>query len=229
MPGEGRATREEFMLHKNLHKSSFSRNMKSLDDARAVRNAARSQRGVFSKADLQILLVDPHPASFVRRITALLKADELHRFCRGWYVHAPFDLETLCQRIAPTSYVSFGTVLAHELLIGTRPERQVIAVTTGRSARYSGLDHEIVFVHIAKHLDFGYAPRGGVRYADAEKAMLDALYFHLRGRRYPFDIYSDVDYSRLDRNKVASYLERYRNPKFVAFARGVLKEHLEGA
>jgi hypothetical protein len=45
---------------------------------------------------------------------------------------------------------------------------------------------------------------------------------HLRGRRYPFDVFSDIDPARLDRQRLETYLKRYRNPRFVAFARGVL-------
>ncbi len=197
--------------------------MKYAADVRAIRAASSSQRGVFSKADLQTLLGEPHPAGFARRFRALEANGVLRRFCRGFYVAESFDLPTLSQRIAPDSYLSFGTVLARELLIGTRPERQVMAVKTGKSRRYSGLGYEVVQLHVAPHLAFGFAASGGVRFADAEKAVLDVLYFHLRGRRYPFDIYADIDFGKLDRGRLESYLDRYRNPKFVAFVRGVLE------
>lgn len=196
--------------------------MKYAADARAVEKATVAQRGVFSKADLQTLFAEPHPAAFARRFRALEANDVLRRFCRGFYVTESFDLPTLSQRIAPESYVSFGTVLARELLIGARPVRQVVAAKFGKSRRYTGLGYEVVHLHIAPHLAFGAAASDGVRFADAEKAVLDVLYFHLRGRRYPFDIYSDIDFDRLDRPRLESYLNRYRNPKFVAFARGVL-------
>lgn len=52
--------------------------------------------------------------------------------------------------------------------------------------------------------------------------MLDTLYFHLRGQRYVFDPFSDVDTSRLDPGRLRDYLGRYRNPRFVAFARNTL-------
>jgi hypothetical protein len=70
---------------------------------------------------------------------------------------------------------------------------------------------------------FGYTATDGVQFADAEKAVLDVLYFHLRGRRYPFDIYSDIDFEKLDQGRLRSHLERYRNPKFVAFVRALLR------
>ena len=100
--------------------------------------------------------------------------------------------------------------------------RQVVAAKVGKSRSYAGLGYEVVHLHIAPHLAFGDAASDGVRFADGEKAVLDVLYFHLRGRRYPFDIYSDIDFTRLDRRRLEPYLNRYRNPKFVAFARGVL-------
>ncbi len=196
--------------------------MNKESDARAVARIASAQRGVLSKADLQTLLAERHAAAFTRRVLALERDQVLRRFCRGFYVHEPFDLPTLSQRLAPNSYVSFGTVLARELLIGARPERQLIAAKVGRARTYRGLDREIVQVQIAEHLDFGHATVAGVRFADAEKAVLDVLYFHLRGRRYAFDLYSDIDYTRLNPRRLATYLARYRNPKFIAFAERVV-------
>ena len=197
--------------------------MKYPADARAIERAASAQRGVFSKADLQTLLAEPHPAAFARRYLALEANGVVRRFCRGFYVTDSFDLPTLSQRIAPDSYVSFGTILARELLIGPRPSHRVVAARVGKSRTYAGLGYEVVHLHIAPHLAFGYTATDGVQLADAEKAVLDVLYFHLRGRRYPFDIYSDIDFVKLDQGRLRSYLERYRNPKFVAFVRGLLR------
>jgi hypothetical protein len=210
------------MLKEKIQKRSFSFDMKLVPDVERVRELAAAQRGVFSKADLQVLLSERHPSAFVRRAAALERAGALRRFSRGMYVCDGFDLPTLSQRLAPDSYVSFGNALARKLVIGTRPERQLLAARPGPAHTYRGLGYEIVHVRIAPHLDFGHEASDGVRWADAEKATLDALYFHLRGRRYPFDVFSDIDPARLDRKRLETYLERYRNPRFVAFARGVL-------
>lgn len=193
-----------------------------LGDQKLIERIAVAQRGVISKADLQTLLAERHPAAFHRRVRTLEHAGIIRRFARGFYVTESFDLPTLSQRLGPDSYVSFHTVLARHLIIGPRPERQLIAAKTGRGRRYRGLGYEIVHLHLAPHLDFGHAPDRGVQFADAEKAALDALYFHLRGRRYPFDVYGDMDVSRLDRGRLRAYLARYRNPKFVTFAEKVL-------
>ena len=63
---------------------------------------------------------------------------------------------------------------------------------------------------------------------DKEKAVLDVLYFHLRGRAYPFDLYSDIRFDELDRHRVREYLKRYENPKFIAFAETVLDTAKKG-
>jgi len=197
--------------------------MNAITDAQLLRRLDTAQRGVYSKNDLQTAFGEPHPAAFVRRVRTLLDHGILRRFCRGWYVSEVFDLATLSQRLAPESYVSFGTVLARDLIIGTSPDRQIVAVKVGRPRRYSGDGYVIEHVSATKELSFGFANVSGVRYANAEKAVLDTLYFHLRGRRYPFDIYSDIALHKLDKAGLRDYLGRYCNPRFVAFAKGVLE------
>jgi hypothetical protein len=80
----------------------------------------------------------------------------------------------------------------------------------------------MVHLGIAPHLFFGYDTTDGVRFADSEKAVLDVLYFHLRGQRYVFDPFSDIDMSRLDPARLRRYIARYRNPRFVSFASTLL-------
>ena len=201
---------------------SFIVNMKVIDDARVLRALNGPQRGVFSKSDLQIALQERYPAAFVRRVDALIDNGVLRRFCRGWYVTEGFDLATLSQRLAPESVVSFTTVLARHLIVGPSPEGTIVAVKTGRPRRYFEDEHIIEHVSITPRLLFGFENVDGVRFADPEKAFLDTLYFHLRGRQFPFDLYSDIAVDRLDGGRVERYLSRYRNPKFVSFARRVL-------
>ncbi len=196
--------------------------MNAAIDARIIRSLEHAQVGVFSKADLQTAFAERHAAAFARRINSLLNLGVLRRYSRGWYVTEDFDLATLSQRLAPSSCISFSTVLARHLIIGPDPENRIVAVKTGRPRRYALGDYIIEHVSVNDSLLFGFETVAGVRYADPEKAAVDTLYFHLRGRRYPFDIFSDMAVDRLDHVRVRRYLERYNNPRFVAFAKGVL-------
>jgi hypothetical protein len=118
--------------------------------------------------------------------------------------------------------IGFSTVLSRNLIIGPNPGNKIVAVKTGRPRRYVQDDFVIEHVSVTPELLFGFSTEDGIRVADAEKAFIDTLYVHLRGRRYPFDIYSDMAVHKLDGEKVRDYQSRYRNRKFVAFAEGVL-------
>lgn len=196
--------------------------MISITDSLLIARLSGEQRGVFSTADLKTAFGEPHPAAFGRRIRKLLEHEVLFRFTRGFYITEDFELPVLSQRIAPNSCISFETVLARHLLIGTSPVHRVVATKVGRTRRYAAHGYEIEHVCISSHLSFGSELTDGLRYANAEKAVLDVLYFHLRGRRYAFDFHSDINLRKLNMARVRGYLRRYGNPKFVAFAEHVL-------
>ena len=197
--------------------------MKFIEDQRRVQRLRDAQRGVFSTADLRSALADRHPAALGRRIRKLVEEEVLTRFTRGFYVAQEFSLPVLSQRIAPESCISFETILARETVIGPKPERRVVATKAGPSRRYEARGFVIEHMRVSPDLMFGCEGVDGVRTAHVEKAVLDVLYFHLRGRRYSFDIYSDMNLGRLDRARLKEYLGRYANPKFRAFAEKVLE------
>jgi len=196
--------------------------MKLADDSDLIRSLEPGQRGVFSKGDLQSAFAERHPAAFSRRVNALVARRVLSRFVRGWYVTDQVDLSVLSQRISPESYISMETILSGALMVGSSQNLGVTAVKTGRSRVYEGSGLRVVHLGVKPSLLFGFTTTGGIRRADPEKATLDTLYFHLRGRRYPFDIYSDVDYSGLNSETMLNYLNAYKNPRFVAFVKGVV-------
>jgi hypothetical protein len=196
--------------------------MKLAEDVAALQQLAPGQRGVFSVADLRAVLGEPHRAAVFRRVEALVERGELTRVVRGIYVAREFDLGTLSQRLAPDSAISFETVLADALVIGPRPVRGLRAIRCGRGARYVVGEAWIEHHRVAPHLRFGEVDRKGIRMTVPEKAILDVLAFHQRGRPASFDIRSDVALDRLDRRVLRDFLGRYENPRFVAFARDVL-------
>jgi hypothetical protein len=197
--------------------------MISAIDSRQIQSLSKGQAGVFSTADLRTALAETHSAAFKRRVQQLLKLQVLRRFSRGFYVAQPFDLGVLSQRIAPQSCISFETVLARALVIGPSPGRSLVATKVGRTRSYRCDGYSIEHVGLSSRLAFGIQVVQGVRYADAEKAMLDTLYFHMRGRSFAFDLFSDVNLTRLNKPRLRSYLRNYLNPKFVSFAAGVLE------
>ena len=111
--------------------------MNVVTDSQLITRLSEEQAGVFTTTDLRTALAERHPAAFGRRISQLLAHEVLFRFTRGFYVTTQFELPVLSQRIAPGSCISFDTVLARRLVIGTNPVRRVVATKIGRTRRYA--------------------------------------------------------------------------------------------
>jgi hypothetical protein len=184
-----------------------------------IRAVSSGLRGVFSLSDLRNLLKARSRDVFYRSVNALQEAGVLVRFSRGFYVTEGFDPMVLSQRICPASYVSFGSILARHLIIGSVPTYRVRAAKPGPTRVYSNGQYRIEHLRLKPGLCFGYETVEGIRLALPEKALLDTLYFYKQGTRFSFDIYTDIDFGRLDKKTLAEFLTRYRNPVFKDFVR----------
>jgi hypothetical protein len=178
--------------------------------------------GVFSFSDLKNVFNEKTPLLLHRRIYALISVGVLTRFKRGFYCTENFNLETLSQRLYPDSCISLGTVLAHRLLIGSIPAKTVYAVKTGRNRAFYSSKGNLIYCGITPHLLFGYEYENGRRYATAEKAFLDTLYFYQKGFNFSFNIFEDINITNLDTAKTRFLLKKYKNPKFITFVKGVI-------
>ena len=190
-----------------------------LEMAEKVKEIAPELRGVFSLSDLRNLLQTGNRGVLYRGLKDLEQAGVISRFCRGFYVTRDFDPMVLSQRLSPDSDVSFGNALARRLLIGSVPGYRIRAAKPGPKRVYTNGEYRIEHLSLKSDLVFGYETVDGVRIALPEKAVLDTLYLYRRGVRFSFDIYTDIDYSRLDLALVREYLDKYRNPVFVAYVR----------
>jgi len=190
--------------------------------SQSLQKFSASQGGVFSIAELKNLISPNNKAILYRIIKCLEEAAVLRLFCRGFYVTEDFDIQILSQRICADSYISFGSVLAKNLIIGSTPEYRIQAVKKGQSRVYQNSEYRIEHFGITPELFTGYENINGVKVATPEKAFLDVLYYYQKGMKFSFDIYSDIDYNALDRRKIKQCLTLYKNKRFISFVNGVL-------
>lgn len=183
---------------------------------------------MFTLGHLKVLFAEPHPNQLYRSIKALSKHGVISRFVRGIYITATPDLAVLSQRLAPESYGSMTQVLSENLVIGIKPKNVFKAVRIGVSKSFTDGTIQVQQYGVAEKYFFGFDNERGVSTATPEKAWLDTIYLYQHGAAFPFDIYSDVNYSRLNRSKIEEYLVKYRNPKFQKFARSLLNETSDG-
>lgn len=196
---------------------------RALRNLKKIEKYRQSFRGVFTLGDLKNLLSAVSPVDFYRQIETLKDNEILFPFVRGIYVCAGFDLEVVSQKLCADSYVSLAGVLAEKAVIGTIPKNVVYAVKLGKARTYESSFGTVVHLGISPRLFFGFQARNGVNYADKEKAFLDTLYFYQKGLKLYFNVYQDINIALLDRRKVTTYLKSYKNPRFVEFAKGVLR------
>lgn len=191
-------------------------------DYQVLQNYLNLHEGVLSIGDIINSFGKNYLEQTYRQIRCLEEAGVLRRFARGIYVGKKFNLERVSQILCPQSYISFGNILAQNLIIGTVPQYVVTAVKVGKKRVYQNDFATVVHLGIKRDLFFGFEWKNGVAKATPEKAVLDTLYFHQLGHKWFFDVYGDVNYSSLDKSRTRQMLKKYKNPAFVSFAKGLI-------
>ena len=193
-------------------------------DTSLIQKYEKPMGGVFTLSNIAALTMEAHKNELYRRIKRLEEEGTLRRFAREIYISSNYSKAVLSQKLRENSYVSFGNVLADNLMIGAIPALQIDAVALGRSKSFSKHGFTVRYFGISQVLFFGFDVHDGIKVATPEKALLDTLYFHQHGARFFFDIFSDVNVSKLNRRTIDKYLKKYKNPKFKAFAKDYLDE-----
>ena len=83
----------------------------------AIGRWAGELSGVFTLADLRIILGDRSEAALYKRLKGLVSTGTLIKIKRGLYATPEASLAALSHRIEPAAYISTGTILARHALI----------------------------------------------------------------------------------------------------------------
>ena len=194
----------------------------TLENTGKLADFAPKVGGVFSLSELSSLFDISNRQSLWSAVRQFESAGLLKRYCRGIYVTRDFDSQVLSAKVRPDSYISFGSALAYHRLIGTESPFLVSCVVPSRASEFAG-DVNLSYARISKELCFGtFTLENGARMADTEKAVLDTLYFYQHKKVFYFNIFQDIDFSMLSKEKMDVYLERFANPKFRVFVRNTI-------
>lgn len=195
---------------------------KALENTSRLADFSPEVGGVFSLSELSSLFNISNRQSLWSVVRQFETAGLLKRYCRGIYVTRDFNSQVLSAKVRTDSYISFGSALAYHRLIGTESPFLVSCVVPSRAGEFTG-DINLSYARISKELYFGFTSlENGARIADAEKAVLDTLYFYLHKKVFYFNVFQDIDFSVLSKKKMDAYLERYANPKFRTFVRNTV-------
>jgi len=187
-------------------------------DLKCIEEWAGDLDGVFTMPDLKVLFGKQSAAALYKKLRAFVAEGVLVKVKRGLYARPAASLEVISSRICRDSYISTGTILARSRAIGSVPARRVQAVKVGHPRAYVCELGMIEHLSIEPRLYFGFTADGVVKYATAEKAYLDACYFSYKGRRFSFDLDTDIDTDALDARLILEYLTKY-DRRFATYFR----------
>jgi len=185
-------------------------------DVNKINSFADDLGGVFTMSDLKVLFSERTEAALYKKLVGLIEEKLLIKIMRGLYAVPDTPLDIICNRINPDSYISTGTVLARNMIIGSVPARKIEAVKVGRPRVYEFETGIIEYLGIAPGLFFGFDLCDGVRYATSEKAFIDACYYRYKGKLFSFDLDGDINKDALNGELISEYLTKY-DKRFVTF------------
>ena len=189
-------------------------------DAKKIAKWSADLNGVFTIPDLKVLFGEKTEAALYKKLNSLTDEKLLIKILRGLYAVPDTSLEVISSRINPDSYISTGTVLANNIIIGSVPRRRVQAVKVGRPRVYETEIGTIEHLSIAQRLFFGFEMKNGIKYANPEKAFLDTCYFYFKGKRFSFDLDTDIDQNALNPKLIEKYLKKF-DKRFITFFRRI--------
>lgn len=178
--------------------------------------------GVFTLPDLKVALNQSSEITLYRRLRELTSSGALIKIKRGIYATPQASLSTISSRIEPQSYISTGTILSSKAIIGSIPARRVQVVKVGRPRTFTCELGTIEYLSIQPRLFMGYTENAGIKRATPEKAFLDVCYFHYKGKRFSFDIETDINREALDMGLINVYLKNY-DQRFITFYNRIWK------
>lgn len=176
----------------------------------------RELDGIFSFTDLEIIYRTKSRATLSRMLTKLCELGELTKVKNGLYAQPGASLPAIANRMYPESYISIGTVLAKNLVIGSVPAKRVQVIKVGTPRVFTCAMGTIEFLSIDPKLFFGFAKKDGINWASSEKAFLDACYFQYKGKRFSFNLTDDVDLMSLNFETLKRYLKVY-DQRFITY------------
>lgn len=182
--------------------------------------------GVYSAADLGVLLHSDKAQLATQRINWLINEGWIERVRNGLYVdrHHGYSPEIVGQRWLSPSYLTAEKALERHGLIHTG----VLAFTycTTRTIfrkeeadRIFG-EHRFIYRHMAKHLYFGFESKDGVLCAYPEKAAIDFLYFYFKGSAMSLAV-EDIDWDNVPKKPFIESLKQYRQKNFIRWAQEI--------
>lgn len=181
----------------------------------------KKELSLFTLDDLGKLLNVNNRQTLYKKVARLEKAQIILKLIKGKYryMFLPVNDYTLANFLYQPSYVSLETALSfYGIITGFSYQITSISVKPTRTIDLSG--KEYTYSQIENNLFWSYEKRDNFLIAEKEKAILDYVYFGVKGlRNTSFD---EMDFSEIDKEKLISYARKTNNKQVIKTVKGII-------
>ena len=215
----------QFTLDTFSHTAYDRQYMKTYDLASLTKEIRDSGLYFFRIDTLQNVLKVPNHRSLYNVLSQLVRAGILDKAERNTYIRSDYQGSefALANFLYQPSYISFESALSFYGVLSQFPI-EVTSATLKLPRTKICKDKQFSYFRIKKDLFWGYTKQENYLIADAEKALLDQLYFSTKGNKsLSFDEY---DFSRLHKKTIFQYAQLFPHTRQFLSGMKQLKEYL---
>lgn len=164
---------------------------------------------LFTLADFSRLFALENQQTLYKKIQRLEKEGIIQKLIKGKYRYSykPAPAFLTANFLYGPSYISLESALSFYGIITGFPYL-ITSITTRKSKLITADKREFQYSQIADKLFWGYEARNGFLMAEKEKALLDYVYFGLKGLRNRD--FEEMDFSQIDKKKLYLYAKRMK-------------------
>lgn len=196
--------------------------MKTYSTTDVIKLLQAKELSLFTLNDFSKLFNIDNRQTLYKKIARLEKAQIIQKLIKGKYLFLfqPANDYTLANFLYQPSYISLESALSFYGIITGFPY-QITSVSVKPTKSIEIGEKEFRYSQIESSLFWGYEKQDDFLLADKEKALLDYIYFGIKGlRNLSFD---EMAFSGINKNKLASYAKKINNHIMAFQAKQVIK------
>lgn len=196
--------------------------METYSATEIIKILKEKQISTFSLTDFGRLFSIKNRQTLYKKIQRLEQKKIIQKLVKGKYrflLGLANDFQ-IANFLYQPSYISLETALSFYGII-TGFTYQIISITTKKTRIFNLDNKEFRFSQIAANLFWGFEKKESFLMAEKEKALLDYLYFGLKGlRNLDWD---EMETKEINRPKLLAYAKKFHNRKLLSIVKELKK------
>lgn len=183
-----------------------------------IRFLKEKQITLFSLADFERLFNISNQNTLYKKIQRLEKEKLIQKLVKGKYLFFlnQADDFSIANYIYQPSYVSLESALSFYSII-TGFTYKISSISTKKSRTFDINKKEFQYSQIKQNLYWGYEKKADFLIAEPEKALLDYIYFSLKGLRN-LD-WEEIDLTEINKQKLITYAKRFNHYRLLSIVK----------